>query len=106
MHKISITQWTKLPTSVQIANIGSEAERAIGWKKKRQYEYVKKSFDRTMQMLYLTIDDRKNTGNLRELTRMREILVDFLIGNNSYRTPTDFWGEYFGHFYLVARKRV
>lgn len=95
-----------MPLAVQLANIGAEAERAISWKEKQQSEYANKSFERTMQMLELTIADSKNLSRLKELTRLKEIWVDYLAGENQYRTGSRFWAEYFGPYYFAARRGV
>ena len=53
------------------------------------------------------IADSKNKGCRRkELLRVREALVDFILYNNEYNTSEDFWQEYFyGFTYAAALER-
>ena len=66
-------RWRELTFIGQMANIGSEVERGILIKSKNK-EYCVKAVERALELLDLTIDDGKNNGRLKELTRLRETL--------------------------------
>jgi len=103
-HKdLENSRWYSFSFYQQMANIGSEVERAINWKKKRNREYSQLAFERMLELLDMTISDPKNIKRLKELCRLREVLVDYLWGDNIYQskeTPTQ---NYFYAFnYLAA----
>jgi len=96
-------RWQKLSFFEQMANIGSEVERAIGWKEKKNIEYSRMAFERALELLDLTIEDSKNRKKLRELYRLREILADYFCGDNSFSSSDILWRNYFYPFNWAAR---
>ena len=98
--------WNKLTLMEQLANIGSEVERTISWNKKGNKAYSKRAFERCLELIDLTLADRKNRKRLRELTRVRETLVDYFIGNNLYSSSNKLWQRYFFSFYYNSRISV
>jgi len=104
-HKnLSEGRWFKLHFLEQMANIGSEVERAISWKKKGDKEYMTKAVERALELLYLTIEDKKNKIHLKELCRLREFLIDYFYFENEYNSSEDFWQKYFYPFYWMTAK--
>lgn len=102
-HKnLSSGQWFSLSLFEQLANIGSEVERAILWREKKR-QYSKQAFYRALELLSLTIDDQKNKGRLKELTRLYEVLVDYFAGDNQYQSSDELWRKYFYPFNYAAR---
>ncbi|MDI6785346.1 MAG: hypothetical protein QMD92_01415 [bacterium] len=96
-------KWFKLSFPVQMANIGSEVNRAISWKNKNNLKYSQKAFERSLELLSLTISDQKNKRRLRELTRLYEVLVDYFAFNNEYKSTNQSWQNYFLAFNYMAR---
>jgi hypothetical protein len=90
----------------QFANIGSEVERALSWTERHHDGLAASALDRSLQLIDLTIADprRRTSGTLKELTRIREILCDFLLGGNQYNTSAAFLRSYFYAFAAAARK--
>ena len=76
--------WQKLSFFEQMANIGSEVERTILWKNKNNFEYSIKAIEKGLELLDLTINDLKNRKRLKELTRLREVLVDYFYFDNQF----------------------
>lgn len=104
LHKeLSAGRWQKLSFMEQMANIGSEVERAISWKEKNK-DFAQKAFVRQLELLDLTIADNKNRQRLKELTRLRELLVDYFAFNNQYHSSDKLWQKYFYPFNFAARK--
>ena len=105
-HKnLDENDWFKLTLVAQMANIGSEAIRAVNWRKKGNIEYSDLAFYRALELLNLTKSDKKNMHRLKEVTRIYELLVDFFAGNNIYNTTPQFITNYFTQFtYLNAVK--
>ncbi len=94
--------WFELTFFEQMANIGSEVERAITWKDKNR-EYAIKAIERALELLELTIADVKNRTHLKELTRLRETLVDYFYFDNQYSSSDKLWQNYFYAFSYAAR---
>lgn len=96
--------WSNRPLSEQLANVGSEVGRAISWRAKGRADFSSRAFYRSLDLLEATIADPKNrtAPRLKELTRLREVLVDFF-SNNEYRTTADFLERYFLAFNFAAR---
>lgn len=97
--------WRDFNLIEQLANVGSEVERAIAWKKKNNQEYFKLAFYRALELLDLTIRDPKNKNRLKEVCRTRELLVDYFTGNNLYHQRENQWSRYFYQFAYLAQKR-
>ena len=102
-HK-GLTQksWFSKSIFEQMANVGAEIGRTINWRKKDK-EYSRLAFERGLELLDLTIADPKNTIRLKELLRLREILVDYFIYDNIYKTSDEFLNNYFYNFNYAAR---
>jgi len=104
-HKsLSLGRWNELTLVEQLANAGSEVERALNWKKKNNTSLFEKAFTRALELLDLTIQDPKNKSRLRELARTREVLADHLFGKNEFNSTAESWRSYFSKFTFAARK--
>ena len=87
-----------------MANIGSEVGRAIQWGKKNNPEFREKAIYRALELLYLTIEAQRKRKGLRELTRLREVLIDYFFYENIYNTTDIALEKYFLDFNKLARK--
>lgn len=105
-QNLAAERWKKLSFFEQMANIGSEVERAISWRKKGNSSYSQKAFERALELLSLTIADSKNKKRLRELTRLREMLIDYFFGQNTFSSSDKLWHNYFHAFNYAARINV
>ena len=104
-HKeLSQGKWQKLSFFEQMANIGSEVERAIKWKKKKDKEYSRMAFERALELIDLTMADTKNRKRLREISRIRECLADYFVGENQYLSSEKSWKNYFYGFAFAAKQ--
>lgn len=95
-------RWCSLSFFDQMANIGSEVERAIKWRTKGNLKYSQMAFERALELLDLTIADKKNIRRLRELTRLRESLVDYFAFENMYQSTSKSFQNYFYAFNFAA----
>lgn len=95
-------RWRKLSLVQQMANIGSEVERAISWQQKGDQDYSKQAFFRALELVDLTIADPKNKARLKEICRIREALVDYFWGDNQYASSNHLWHNYFYAFNYAA----
>ena len=96
-------QWQKLSLIEQLANVGSEVGRANSWKEKGNLDYSQRAFERALELIDLTILSTKSFGRLKELTRLRELLVDYHLGENDYCSTSESWEKYFHAFNFAAR---
>ena len=102
-HKdLSQDKWFAYSLNEQLANVGSEVERTINWKKKDK-KLANLAFERMLELLDLTIADFKNKTKLKELCRLREVLVDQLWGKNEYKSTEQSTIRYFYFFNYLAR---
>ena len=99
-------KWENLSFPQQMANIGSEVERTIIWQNKNNTLYSQKAMERALELLFLTIADGKNRKRLKELTRLREVLVDYFYGQNQYSSSDRLWQNYFHAFTYLSRINV
>jgi hypothetical protein len=100
--QLAAGKWFNLSLVEQMANIGSEVKRAIVWKSKNR-DYSIKAIERALELVDLTIADNKNKTRLKELTRLRETLVDYFYFDNDYFSSDKLWEKYFFAFNYAAR---
>jgi len=106
-HKeLSRGKWHKLSLIEQMANIGSEVERAINWKNKNDKKFSQMAFERALELIDLTMSDEKNRHRLQEISRVRESLIDYFIGGNQYSSSDQNWKNYFYSFGFAAANKA
>jgi hypothetical protein len=98
-------RWFTLSLVEQLANVGADIGRTISWRKKGSKEYSEKAFERALELLSLTIQDPKHKGRLKELVRMREVLIDYFMYDNQYGSSDELWENYFLAFNYAAAVR-
>ncbi len=99
-------RWRSLSLMAQLGNTGSEVERALKWQEKGNEEYVRLAFERALELLDLTIADPNNRKRLKEITRTRELLVDYFFASNTFQSTPQSWRNYFLAFAVAARAGV
>jgi hypothetical protein len=105
-HKqLSEGRWFSLTFFEQMANIGSEVERAISWKNKNK-DFSNKAVDRALELLFLSIDDKKNVLRLKELGRVYESVGDYFYGDNIFKSSDLLWRKYFYNFAYAVRNKI
>ncbi len=91
-------RWQTLSLVAQMANIGSEVERALNWLNKNNAEYSRLAVLRALELLGLTIADPRHRRRLKEITRVREALLDYFLGENEFQSTEKSWRSYFYAF--------
>ncbi|MBI4058210.1 hypothetical protein HY408_00415 [Candidatus Gottesmanbacteria bacterium] len=99
-------RWQTLSLFEQMANIGSEVSRAISWINKGNKDNSERALVRALELLYLTIAVTKKGSQLRELTRLKELLIDYFYGSNEYKSSDELWEKYFYAFTYAARNKL
>ena len=102
---LTIKDWHALSLFEQLGNIGSEVGRAISAKKRGNVDRMNGALDRALELFDLTITDPKNQRKscLKELCRAREVVCDFLFGENEYQSSPESLDKYFMQYALIAR---
>ena len=96
--------WFKMSLIQQLANIGTDVDRAILWRQAGKLEDSKYALWRALDLIWLTVEDpknRKTRNRLKEILRMREVLLDYFMGDNEYKSTDALWQSYF-HSYCYA----
>jgi len=102
-HKgLTLEHWFAFNIFEQMANIGMDVHRAISWRN-RDAVHSQMAFERSLELLDLTIEDPKNKSKLKELCRLREFMVDYFAGKNEYNSDDNFFEKYFYSFNFAAR---
>lgn len=103
-HKelIASGRWHGLSLVDQLGNVGSEVSRALKWQDKDE-KLFNGAIYRALELLDLTIQDKRWRKRLKELTRVREVLCDAFLGGQEYKSSLKDLDRYFFQFALAAR---
>jgi hypothetical protein len=99
-------RWWSLSLAQQLGNVGSEVSRAANWST-RNPQRAEAALHRALELIDLTLDDPRYRGSvarLRELARVREVLVDFFAGPNQYGSTAASLQKYFDAYAIAARR--
>jgi len=106
LHKsLAEGRWFTFSIVEQLANVGSEFERAASAFQRGDEARFGKAFERMLELLDLTIADPKSRTpcRLRELLRLREEVCDVFHGNEVYGISIDVLKKDFLYFGIAAR---
>ena len=104
-HKgLAAGRWSQLSFLEQMANIGSEVERALNWRAKHNVAYCWQAFERSLELIDLTLDSVKGFARLKELARLRETIADYFFGTNQFVSTEESLKKYFLNFTYAARR--
>jgi len=98
-------RWNTFTIHEQMANIGAEVGRCIAWKEKGNEKMWTNALYRALELIDLTKQDPKHKRVLGELCRLREVLLDHLVGKNMYQSTNELWDSYFLPYNFAARKK-
>ncbi|NGX50008.1 MAG: hypothetical protein K940chlam5_01618 [Candidatus Anoxychlamydiales bacterium] len=96
---LSQGRWFEFSFMEQLANIGSEINRII--KAKNDQTKFDSAVLRALELIDLTIQDKKRKNNIKEILRVREVFCDIIFGENQYNTSLDDLNKYFFYFALL-----
>lgn len=103
-HKdLASGRWKQLSLLEQMANIGSEVERALNWQAKDNAAYSQKAFERALELLDLTLASTTVPARFKELARVREAIADYFVGANQFKSTEISWRRYFLPFACAVR---
>ena len=104
-HSDAILQkWSELTLAEQLGNVGSEVSRMIKWHK-RDPNIAERAFERMLELLSATISCRTGTHRLKELTRLRELIISNWYNRQLADDASwDGFNKYFMQFAILANK--
>ncbi|MBF8262900.1 MAG: hypothetical protein HW387_565 [Parachlamydiales bacterium] len=93
--------WEKFSLVEQMANIGSEVSRALNAQGNppRYWSAVVRALD----LFYLTVEDPRWKGRLKEILRIRELFAAAALGSDEFKTSLQDLDRYFDCFAWLAR---
>jgi hypothetical protein len=103
-EELAAGQWGKYNLYEKLAAVGAEVGRSLNWKEKGRVDFANRAFERALELLDFTIRDEKEASHLRELCRLREVLVDSFMYDNQYGSTPELWRKYFGAFEYAASR--
>lgn len=100
-------RWMELTLMEQLANVGSEVDRAIRAAASGRIELRDRAIDRALELFDLTAtDDRWRGPARREVLRAREEFCTLLLGSDAstFADSAASLSRYFLHFAVAARR--
>jgi hypothetical protein len=97
-------RWQQLSLMEQLGNVGSEIYRAQRRRAANEEEGFQLAFQRSLELLDLTLSDPRWSTGRKELARSREVVCDFFVGGNRFGTDADSLQRYFDQFAMAARR--
>ncbi|MCL5436802.1 MAG: hypothetical protein M1549_02925 [Candidatus Dependentiae bacterium] len=95
-------RWFEFSLIEQLANIGTDVDRAIRYRQKGDLEASEAALFRAIELIDFTVADPKNKRRLREVLLAREFLLDHFLGEDQYGMTDEFWQRYFYDFNYAA----
>lgn len=105
-QQLAAGRWSQLSFLEQMANIGSEVERALTWRAKDRADYCLRAAERALELFDFSLDSTKQLTKLKEIARAREAVVDFFYGSNQYGSTDALFRRYFLPFAYAARRHA
>ncbi len=97
-------RWERMSLADQLANIGTEVARAARAKNRHDDVRLQQHLDLALELFEFTLDDGRWRRQRVEIGRAREIVCDFLAGENEYESTAESLDGYFLPFtYLSLR---
>jgi hypothetical protein len=97
-------RWHALSLAEQLGNVGSEVGRATRAKGSGNETRFAAALDRALELFDLTLADDRWRTRRREIARAREVVCDFLVGDNEYGSSAEYLDAYFLAFATAARQ--
>lgn len=105
-REMAAGRWWALSLAHQLGHVGSEVSRAVKWSE-RNPELARHATERALELMDLTLADPRHLAapaRLRELARAREVLTDYLAGDNEYRSTAASLQRYFDAYAVAAAR--
>ena len=98
-------RWGTLTLAEQLGNAGADVGRAIRAREGGNELRLASNLGRALAQLDLTLADPRWAGHRRrEIARAREVVCDFLVGDNEFGSTAESLDRYFLPFAMAARR--
>ena len=98
-------RWWELTLPEQLGNVGSDVGRAIRAKASGNMGRFEPALGRALELVDLTLADPRWAGpRRREIARVREVVCDYLVGDNVYGSTDASLEAWFMAYALAARR--
>lgn len=98
-------RWMELDLVAQLGNAGSEVARACRARAQGNDQRMELALARALELLDLTLADPRWRGpRRREIARAREVVCDFLVGDNEYGSTAASLDAWFMAYANAARR--
>jgi len=102
---LTAERWQRLTLAEQLGNVGTEVARAMRAKAQGNDERLSFALARALELFDFTLgDERWRGGRRKEIARAREVVCDFLVGDNEYGSTAALLDAYFLPFAMAARQ--
>ena len=99
-------RWQTLSLMEQLANVGSEVDRAIRAHAQRRQDRFERAFDRALELFDLTATDpRWKLHQRREILRAREQFCRVFYDGTAEPDLPSYLSKYFLQFAIASRRR-
>lgn len=96
-------RWRAMSLMAQLGNVGSEVARASRAKAHGNQHRHDLALARALELFDLTLGDARWQGRRKEIARAREVVCDFLVGDNVYGSTAASLDAYFLPYAVAAR---
>lgn len=104
-QNLAAGRWQTLSIAEQLGNIGSEVSRATRAKAQGNSERLQSALSRALELFELTLADLRMTpARTDEISKARDVVADYLVGENAYQSTATSLERYFTPFALLARR--
>jgi hypothetical protein len=98
-------RWHTMPLVAQLANVGSEVDRAIRGREQGNAQRSANAFARALELFDLTATDARWRGHRRrEILRARELFCGLFHSASPAAGDAEFLRKYFLEFAVAARR--
>jgi hypothetical protein len=103
--ELAAGRWHSMSLMEQLGNAGSEVSRALRARGKGQADRESSALNRFLDLIDMTIADPRLRGRRKEICRVREIVCDYFVGENIYRSTPESLDRYFMPYANAARRK-
>ncbi len=98
-------RWWTLTLAEQLGNAGADVGRAIRAKAASNAPRFEAALERALELLDLTLaDPRLSSPRRQEIARAREVVCDYLVGDNEFGSTAENLDAWFTSFALASRR--
>jgi len=97
-------KWHKLSRAQQLGNIASEIARAQHWQKHKDFDSRQEALKRCLELLDLSLDDKRWGYGLKEIARFREVVAAWFSDQDYFRISPQELQDYCLNFVIGLKK--